>query len=136
MDYYFDTSIWIDLLEDRKGFVGEPLGGYAMKLICSIRSDKSVLVISDLLIKELVKHYTVNEIKSMLKPFERFTRKIVTDKRQEIEARKLALQRNVPQGDALHAILARDNNLLLIARDNHFRRLEDISDHYRPEDLI
>jgi len=35
--------------------------------------------------------------------------------------------RNVPRGDALHAIIARDHKLILITRDNHFKKLEDIS---------
>jgi len=42
----------------------------------------------------------------------------------------------VPAGDALHAIVARDNDLILVTRDRHFRKLEDISKHYKPEELI
>lgn len=38
--------------------------------------------------------------------------------------------------NALHAIVARDNGLILITRDNHFRVLQDISKYYKPEELI
>ena len=52
------------------------------------------------------------------------------------EARKLARQRNVPNKDALHAILARDNNLQLISRDRHFEKLKDITEIKLPEGFI
>ncbi|MBI3026645.1 PIN domain-containing protein [Candidatus Woesearchaeota archaeon] len=50
---------------------------------------------------------------------------IATEKQRE-EAKKIAEERNVPAGDALHAIIARDNDLILVTRDSHFRKLEDI----------
>jgi len=33
MKFYLDTSIWIDIYEDRKGYNSEPLGNYGFKLI-------------------------------------------------------------------------------------------------------
>lgn len=62
--------------------------------------------------------------------------KILVTRRQKNEAIKISLERKVPKGDALHAIVARDSNLILITRDNHFRMLQDVSKHYRPEELI
>ena len=56
--------------------------------------------------------------------------------KQREEAKKIAKERDVPAGDALHAIVARDNDLILVTRDRHFRKLEDISKHYKPEELI
>jgi len=52
------------------------------------------------------------------------------------EARKLARQRDVPNKDALHAILCRDNHLQLITRDLHFEKLRDITMIGKPEDFI
>jgi predicted nucleic acid-binding protein len=134
--YYVDTSIWIDLYEDRKGFNKEPLGEFALKLFSLIRAKKNRLIITDLLIRELEMNYSLEEINGMVKPFENIIEKIIVTKEQHDEAKKIAEERNIPPGDVLHAIIARDYDLILITRDKHFRKLQDISKHYRPEDII
>ena len=48
----------------------------------------------------------------------------------------LAEIRNVPRGDAIHAIIARDYELILITRDKHFQNLKDIAECYKPEEII
>ena len=134
--YYLDTSIWMDIYEDRKGFRDEPLGDFALRLISVILTRKDTLVLSDLLIKELEMNYSIDEINGMVKPFESIVEKIVTSKKQHDESLKISLAENVPRGDALHAVLARDNGLILVTRDNHFKKLRRISNHYKPEELI
>jgi len=134
--YYVDSSIWIDLYEDREGYKQEPLGDFAWKLFALIKSKNNILIITDLLIRELEMNYSIEEINGMMKPFENIFQKIIATKEQRDEAEKLAKERKVPKGDALHAILARDHKLILIARDKHFRELEDISKHHKPEDII
>ena len=42
----------------------------------------------------------------------------------------------MPRKDALHAIIARDNNLQLIATDPHFEKLKDITTAKKPQDFI
>ena len=59
----------------------------------------------------------------------------VSDKQRE-EAKKIAEEREVPKGDVIHAILARDNNAILISRDKHFQLLKDICEVMKPEDII
>ena len=134
--YYLDTSIWMDLYEDRKGYSNEPLGDHALKLISLIKLKKASLIITDILIKELEMNYSMEEINGMMKPMEKITKKIISTKAQIDEAEKIAGQRKIPKGDVLHAILARDNDLILVTRDKHFRLLSDICKYYRPEDLI
>jgi predicted nucleic acid-binding protein len=134
--YYLDTSIWMDMYEDRKGYCGEPIGYYAFRLIAIIKNSKSRLIISDILIKELLNNYSFEQINSMLKPFEKFIDHINSTKYQIEEAESISKQRNLPKGDVLHAILSRDNNLILISRDKHFRQLQDVSKYYKPEDVI
>ena len=134
--YYVDTSIWIDLLEDRKGYNNEPLGDFALKLFSLIKAKKSTLIISDLLIRELEGYYSLEEINGMMLPFQKIIEKLVARKEQRVEARKIAEERNLPPGDCLHAILSRDNNFILITRDKDFKLLEDISNHHKPEELI
>ena len=134
--YYVDTSIWMDLLEDRKGFNGELLGVYALKLFAMIKAKNHKLVLSDLLIRELESNYSVEEINGMVLPFKKIIEKVFVTKEQRDEAKKIAEERNLPPGDALHAIIARDNNFTMITRDKHFRELRDITKHYKPEEII
>jgi len=124
--YYIDTSIWMDLLEDRKGYNNEPLGDYALKLFSLIKAKKSTLILSDILIRELEGYYSLEEINGMMLPFQKIIEKIIATKEQRVEARKIAEERNLPPGDCLHAILARDND---------FKLLEDITSHYKPEEI-
>ena len=134
--YYLDTSIWIDVYEDRKGYNNEPLGEYGLKLLALIKAKENKIIISDLLISELEVRYTIPEINGMLKPFEKITEKIFSTTKQKLEAKKITEERKLPYGDALHSIIARDNNLILITRDKHFKELTDISKYYKPEELI
>ena len=135
-EYIIDTSIWVDIYEDRKGYNNEPLGDYAFNLLVKIKAQEKIIVLTDFLIKELETLYSVAEINGMFKPFEKIIKKIIAAEKQREEAKKIAKERDVPAGDALHAIIARDNDLILVTRDRHFRKLEDISKHYKPEDLI
>jgi len=121
-EYIIDTSIWVDL--------------YAFKLLVKIKAKESAIVLTDFLIRELETIYSVAEINGMFKPFEKIIKKIIATEKQWEEAKKIAKERDVPAGDALHVIIARDNNFILVTRDRHFRELEDISKHYKPEELI
>ncbi len=134
--YYVDTSIWMDLLEDRKGYNEEPLGEYALKLFAMIKAKECKLVISDLLIRELESNYSVEEINGMVLPFQTILEKVLVTKEQRDEAKKIAAERNLPPGDALHAIVARDNKYIMVTRDKHFKELHDITNHYKPEEII
>ena len=135
-EYIIDTSIWVDIYEDRKGYNNEPLGDFAFNLLAKIKAKESTIVLTDFLIKELETLYSVAEINGMFKPFEKITKRIIATEKQREESKKIAKERGVPAGDALHAIVAKDNDLILVTRDRHFRKLEDISKHYKPEELI
>ena len=134
--YLIDTSIWVDLYEDRKGYQNEPLGDFAFKLFCKIKAKEDKIVITDLTIRELEMNYSIEEIKGIMKPFEDILEKLVASKEQRDEAKKLAEERKVPKGYALHAVLARDNKFILVSRDKHFKELTDISEHHKPEEII
>ena len=134
--YYIDTSIWMDLYEDRKGHCDEPLGDYAWKLLSMIKAKGNVLVISDLLLRELEGFYSLAEVNGMMKLFEHVIEKVVAIPAQRMEAKNIAQERNIPPGDCLHAILARDHQLILITRDNDFRKLGEMAKYYKPEEII
>jgi len=126
----------MDIYEDRIGYNGEKLWEFALKLLVLIKSKKQKLIISDLLIRELETHYSMEKINGMMKLFENELEKIFATKEQRDEAIKISNEREVPMGDALHAIIARDNNLILVTRDKHFLKLTDIAEYYKPEELI
>ncbi len=114
------------------------MGSLALKLLTKIIEDNLKIAYSDLNVKEF-KHlgYTKDEINSILSIAKPDNIKHVHIYREQIEeAKKLAIQRNVPKKDALHAILARDNNLQIIATNLHFERLKDITGAKKPEDFI
>jgi predicted nucleic acid-binding protein len=134
--YYLDTSVWMDYYEDREGYNREPLGKYAWKLLSLIKGEGKVLVISDVLFRELEVNYSIAKINGMLKFFEEILEKVFLTEEQNNESKIIAGKRNVPKGDVMHAILARDHKLILITRDKHFQKLRDMCKCYKPEEII
>lgn len=126
----------MDLLEDRRGYNDEPLGDYALKLFAMIKTMKYKLVVSDLLIRELESNYSVEEINGMVLPFQKIIEEVFVTREQRDEAKRIAKERNLPPGDVLHTIIARDNKYIMITRDKHFKELRDITKHYKPEEII
>ena len=54
---------------------------------------------------------------------------------QKESALKVSIKRKAPKGDVLHALIARDNEAILITQDKHFRKLKDIVLVKKPEDF-
>lgn len=131
--FYFDTSIWLDFYEKR-GKNGEA----ALRLIVKIIKEGGIILYSDVIIKELEKlGYLSNEvieIFSIAKP--EHIKMVQVHKRQIEEAERLALLRDIPKRDSLHAIIAKDNEANLITRDYHFQKLKDIIVSKLPEDYL
>jgi len=94
------------------------------------------IVISDIVLAELENNYSAEAVNSILLPFAKITEKIISCEIQFLEGRKISNERNIPLGDAMHAIIARDNKLSVITRDNHFKHLKDICVSHKPEDII
>lgn len=132
-DFYLDTSIWIDFYEKR-GINGVS----ALRLILKIIKEGLKIAYSDLHIMELknlgYSQYEIASLFTIIKP-DHISR-VHIYKEQIEEAKNLARGRDLPKKDALHAILARDNNLTLISRDRHFDKLKDIAVARKPEEFI
>jgi len=131
--FYLDANIWLDIFEKR-GYNGE----VAKKLLEKIITENDMIFYSDLIIVELKKvGYSKTEIHQILniaKPDH--LKRIHIYKEQIDEARRIAKMQDVPKADALHAILARDNQLQLISRDRDFQKLKHITNTKFPEDFI
>jgi len=135
--YYFDTCIWRDHYEDRLGKTGRALGKYATDLFNKIITNKDKILFSTFIYSELKKSYNHDEIDSMLNLLFQIDllERVEISNSQFSESLKISLERNVPRGDALFVILARDNNAILVTQDRHFDKLKDIVEIRRPEDI-
>lgn len=133
--YYLDTSVWMDYYEDRKN-PSKDIGEFAFQLLCKLVASKSKIIVSSFLLRELETAYSLDKIRALARPFERLMIKVDVSDAQIEEAKKIAEKRKLPKGDVIHAILARDNDSILISRDKHFQLLKDICEVVKPEEII
>lgn len=135
--FYLDTSIWRDYYEDRSDS-SKSLGRLALQLLFKIIKEGNLIAYSDFVVEELKGKYSEEEIIAILSIFYHLELLIKADisKEQAMEAAALCRKRNVSFGDALHAVLSRDNKAVMVTRDRHFIRLLDIADVKKPEDLL
>jgi predicted nucleic acid-binding protein len=136
--YYFDTCIWRDHYENRYSLGGKPLGEYASKLFMRIIRNKDVLFFSEFIVRELKSDFDEKEINGMLNVLFRagILKRVEVSEDNYKEARKIGTEKNLPPGDVLHAILARDNNAVLVSQDEHHQRLKNIVKVKKPEQII
>lgn len=134
--YYFDTSIWLDFFEDRD----EPnllKGKFAKELIDKIIKNDDKIIYSDNGVIELkMSGYSLYEIRDMLQFLKPILIFVESTEKQLGKAKDLSLKRNIPKRDALHALIARDNNAILVTLDKHFQKILDIIKPIRPQDII
>lgn len=134
--YYLDTSIWLDFFEmrDEPNF---PKGRWAQELIEKIIKENLRILYSDHNLVELAvvgySHEEINALLGRLRPILIF---VEATEKQIGRARDLAAKRNIPKGDALHALIARDNKAILVSFDKHFQELKDMIQPKMPQGLI
>lgn len=135
--YYIDTLTWRDYYEIREDKF-RPLGEWAFRFFKKAMEENSLMFYSDFVENELSKDYGQEKIKEIFSVINKvhLLKKIEIKPEQFSEAAKLSRERKVPFGDAVHAIVARDINAVLISRDHHYEELQDISISKKPEDLI
>ena len=133
--YYFDTAIWRDLHENRKD-KSKNLGELAFEAIKKIRINKEKILYSDFVFEELSHAYDKQTINKLFKDASELLEKVKISEGQFKEAADLSKKLNIPFGDAVHGVLARDNNAIMVTRDRHFRKLKDKITIKKPEELI
>ncbi len=139
MKYYLDTCIWRDHYENRIGFNGRPLGDYATKLFSKIMKNKDIVLFSSFINSELKIKYNQKEINDMIKILSliKILKYVKINQNNIDEAKLLSKERRIPMGDALHAILARNNKAVLITQDmKDYNKLRDIAIIKKPEEII
>lgn len=134
--FYLDTNIWMDYFDDRSDGL-KPLGEFAFQFLKECEKRNHPVLYSEFVVFELKKHYSLERVNEMFSSFAEFIELVGISKEQYSEAKKLALERkDSHKADILHAILARDNNAVLISRDKHFDCLNDIVEVQKPEEVI
>ncbi|MBI2575347.1 PIN domain-containing protein [Candidatus Woesearchaeota archaeon] len=134
--YYLDTAIWLDFFENRNE-PNMPKGDWAHKLLNKIIKNNGRVIYSDIVLLEIgitgYQPYEIEKLFEKIKPILIFAE---STEKQAGKAKDLSSKRSIPKGDALHAILARDNKAMLVTLDKHFKRLTDIIKPKMPQDLI
>ena len=133
--YYIDTAIWRDLHENRKD-KSKNLGELAFGLFVKIRSNKEKIIYSDFVVEELSRAYDEQTISKLFKNVSAVLERVEISEKQMKEASVLSKELNIPFGDALHGVLARDNNAIMVTRDKHFKKFKDNIVVKKPEELI
>jgi predicted nucleic acid-binding protein len=140
MELYLDTHIFVDFWNERVDKM-RPLGEFAYELLRETISCKHNLLFSDLIIAELTnscgltEHDIWNELFSDVIRAGKLSKVQITENQKQ-EARDMAARLNIPRSDALHAILAKDNNAVLVSRDHHHESVRDFVKVLAPEDII
>lgn len=134
--YYLDSCIWRDYFENRSDKF-RPLGEWAFFLIKKIIKESSLIIYSDLVEEELQTTYSEKEVEGIFSVVpKQVLIKVETSKEQLREAIQLAKKLEIPVKDVLHAIIARNNNAILVTRDKHFYEIENGLIIKKPEELI
>lgn len=136
--YYFDTCIWRDHYEDRFGTGGRPLGEIATRAFLKLMKEKKPILFSDFNVREMTRDYPEHEINDMLNLLFKAGKiqRVAITKSDVEEALKLSKERSVSFGDCLHAVLARNNDAILITQNvKDFEQLADIVDFRKPEHI-
>jgi predicted nucleic acid-binding protein len=133
--YYLDTNIWRDYYEDRHDKF-RPLGEWAFQLIVQCKKADDIILYSEMVIRELLTDYNREHIEDIFCIANNILFRISVSDEHVKEAKRLCSSRRVAFGDALHAILARDNGATLVSRDAHFQELLDICQVAKPEELL
>jgi len=134
--YYFDTSIWLDFLENRNE-PNMPKGQWIKELVNKVINDGSLIVYSNANKEELIKQgYSIYELNNLFSPLKKILMYVEFTKKQFGKAKDLANKKNVPIFDALHVLIAKDNKSILVTLDKHFHQFKDISLVKSPREII
>lgn len=135
--YYLDTSIWRDYWEDRRDKM-RPLGEFAFNFLTKCVQEGHLIIISAAVYDELLRRFGKDAVSNMLSMIAEagILQEVPITYNETREARKLTRSLHVGFYDALHAVVARDNDAIIITRDAHFNDLNFICAAREPEELL
>ncbi len=117
VDFSKDVAENIAYGKEQRGLNGER----ALTFLIEQLHSKAIIFSSDLHIIELKRlGYPLSEIRRVL---EKATKQVHINKQQTEQAKHIASLLHVPNGDVLHALIARDNDAILVSNDRDFQKL-------------
>lgn len=133
---YVDSNIFLDFWLDRMTGL-KPANYYAEELFKNCIRCLYKIVISENTIIELSENFPAKNIEKKLDVFKKLSKlEIVSVQIDDlIKAKKLALDRDIPVHDAVHALIAKKLMIPLITRDKHFSQVDDLITVKAPEEL-
>jgi len=138
MRYLVDSCIRMDLKEDRADRL-RPLAEWAFRFFQKATVEEALIFYTDFTEIEIMKNYKVKNVGLVFVYAVNdypLLKRIEVNQKQYHEASLLSKIRNVPFGDALNAVVARDLSAIVVTRDHHFEDLQDIVISKKPEELI
>jgi predicted nucleic acid-binding protein len=134
--YYFDTSIWLDFLEERDE-PNMPKSTWAKELVRTVIENEDKILLSEWIMNEMIElGMSKHDIEEKFNSLRNILIIVYSTKKQFGKAKDLSKKRGVPIRDALHSLIARDNRAIMVTRDRHFNQLSDIIKYKKPEELI
>ncbi len=131
--FYLDTAIWRDYFEDRRDGI-RPLGEFAFQFLKKCREHNCKVLYSEPVLFEL-RDFPKQRVDWAFSSFKDLLVAVPVLREQMREAKQIAEKRRLPFNDVFHAIIARDNNAMVITRDRHFDRLLDVVESKAPEEV-
>lgn len=135
--YYVDTCIWRDLAENRNDH-HQNLGQSASFFLTQVIENNDLILWSIAVEREISHSPQKERILDLMISLHKKKRLDTVEPTAEqwAEAAHVSLQRKIPYLDAFHAILARDNDAVLITRNSHFANVRDLVLSRKPEDIL
>ena len=129
--YFIDTCVWRDFLEEGK-YKEE-----TSRFFNVVMENRDEIIFCEEIMYEMRKRYSMKEIEDMFLIFKMIgLLKLVRKSEKQMEqAYALVRERSLPYPDCLFAILARDNDAILVTQDKHFKLLIDIVDVKGPSEF-
>lgn len=136
MNYYVDSCIWRDYLENRSDGL-KPLGEFAYLFFKKCSKENHKIYFSKLVFNELSKYINEIEINKLIDNFSNIIIFVNYSNEQILKAKNLIKEyNNLHFADALHIVIAKENNCVVITRDNHFFNLGKLIKVFEPEEII
>lgn len=137
MRFYIDTCVWRDHHEDRVGKGGRDLGKESSQMLWRIIKNKNTIIFSDIVIRELQNYYLEEDVKQLFTWLATLTSTEFIESTINIRktAMKIGGERDVPANDALHALLAKESESVLVTQDKDFEKLKDIVTAKKPSEV-
>ena len=132
--FYLDTCIWRDLLEDRKSnysFLGEN----AFQFLRKCRENDCIVLVSSFVVSELETYFSKEQIFDLFEPFNDITLFVEPSKESIRLAYEIGEKSSAHYSDIVHALIAKENECVLITRDKHFNFLTELVKVLLPEEV-